>query len=310
MGRALPLRSHLFGRPNASNIAAAVAAAAALGIDRDAAAEGVAALKGVPGRLESVEAGQGFSVYVDYAHTDDALANTLNTVRELRPRRLIVVFGCGGDRDRTKRPLMGAAAARLSDLAILTSDNPRSEDPLAIVAEVEKGIRQVTSDPVRYRVVPDRREAIRSAILEADDGDAVVIAGKGARDLPDPAGSDDPVRRSGGGPGNPAQPGSRRTPAVARVSLAEATRGTEGVLLRGDPEATVGSYSIDTRTLKPGDLFFALVGPNHDAHRFVPEAIRNGAAAVVISRGRAGDFPGAAVIRVQDTTRALQDLGG
>jgi len=97
---------------------------------------------------------------------------------------------------------------------------------------------------------------------------------------------------------------------VARVSLAEATRGTEGVLLWGDPEATVESYSIDTRTLKPGDLFFALMGPNHDAHRFVPEAIRNGAAAVVISRGRAGDFPGAAVLRVQDTTRALQDLGG
>lgn len=179
MGKALPLRSRLFGRPNASNIAAAVAAAAALGTELDAAAEGVTALKGVPGRLESVEAGLGFSVYVDYAHTDDALANTLNTVRELRPRRLIVVFGCGGDRDRTKRPLMGAAAARLSDLAILTSDNPRSEDPLAIVAEVEKGIRQVTSDPVRYRVIPDRREAIRSAILEADGGDAVVIAGKG-----------------------------------------------------------------------------------------------------------------------------------
>jgi UDP-N-acetylmuramoyl-tripeptide--D-alanyl-D-alanine ligase len=97
---------------------------------------------------------------------------------------------------------------------------------------------------------------------------------------------------------------------VARVSLSEATRGTEGVLLRGDPEATVESYSIDTRTLKPGDLFFALVGPNHDAHRFVPEAIRKGAAVVVISRGRAGDFPGAAVLRVPDTTRALQDLGG
>ena len=178
-GKAVPLRSHLFGRPNASNIAAAVAAAAALGVDPEAAAAGVSALKGVPGRLESVDAGQRFSVYVDYAHTDDALVNTLKTVRELRPRRLIVVFGCGGDRDRTKRPLMGAAAARLSDLAILTSDNPRTEDPLAIIAEVEKGIRQVTSDRARYRVIPDRREAIRSALMEADGGDAVVIAGKG-----------------------------------------------------------------------------------------------------------------------------------
>jgi UDP-N-acetylmuramyl-tripeptide synthetase len=156
-----------------------VAAATALGVDPEAAAAGVSALKGVPGRLESVDAGQSFSVYVDYAHTDDALVNTLKTVRELRPRRLIVVFGCGGDRDRTKRPLMGAAAARHSDLAILTSDNPRTEDPLAIIAEVEKGIRQVTSDRARYRVIPDRREAIRSALMEADGGDAVVIAGKG-----------------------------------------------------------------------------------------------------------------------------------
>ncbi len=179
LGKPLALRSHLFGRPNASNIAAAVAASTALGCRPEAALEGIASVKGVPGRLEGIDAGQRFSVYVDYAHTDDALANTLKTVRDLRPRRLIVVFGCGGDRDRTKRPLMGAAAARLADLAILTSDNPRTEDPLAIVSEVEKGIRQVTSDPARYRVIPDRREAIRTAILEADGGDAVVIAGKG-----------------------------------------------------------------------------------------------------------------------------------
>jgi UDP-N-acetylmuramoyl-L-alanyl-D-glutamate--2,6-diaminopimelate ligase len=178
-GAILPLKSRLFGRPNASNIAAAVAVSTALGAQPEHAAAGVAALAGVPGRLESVEAGQRFSVYVDYAHTDDALTSTLKTVRELRPRRLIVVFGCGGDRDRTKRPLMGAAAARLADLAILTSDNPRTEDPLAIVGEVEKGILKVTSDRKRYRVIPDRREAIRAALMEADGGDAVLIAGKG-----------------------------------------------------------------------------------------------------------------------------------
>jgi UDP-N-acetylmuramoyl-L-alanyl-D-glutamate--2,6-diaminopimelate ligase len=179
MGRSVSIRSHLFGRSNASNIAAALAASTALGCPPEVALEGITAVKGVPGRLESVEAGQPFSVYVDYAHTDDALTNTLNTVRELRPRRLIVVFGCGGDRDRTKRPLMGAAAARLADVAILTSDNPRTEDPLAIVSDVEKGIRRVTSDPARFRVIPDRREAIHAAIMEADGGDAVVIAGKG-----------------------------------------------------------------------------------------------------------------------------------
>lgn len=179
MGRPLSVRSRLFGKPNASNVAAAAAAAAALGCDPGLIVSGVAALPGVPGRLESVEAGQGFSVFVDYAHTDDALANVLVAVRELQPRRLLVVFGCGGDRDRTKRAPMGAVAARLADLAILTSDNPRSEDPLAILAEVEQGIRSVTSDPRRFRVIPDRREAIRGALTEAGEGDAVVITGKG-----------------------------------------------------------------------------------------------------------------------------------
>jgi UDP-N-acetylmuramoyl-L-alanyl-D-glutamate--2,6-diaminopimelate ligase len=178
-GSPLRLRTSLFGRPNASNIAAAVGAAMSLGIPAGAVEAGVASLHGVPGRLESVDVGQSFSVYVDYAHTDDALANTLKTVQELHPRRLIAVFGCGGDRDRTKRPLMGAAAARLADVAVLTSDNPRTEDPLAILADVERGIREVTTAPARYRVEPDRREAIRWALTQAGDGDAVVIAGKG-----------------------------------------------------------------------------------------------------------------------------------
>jgi UDP-N-acetylmuramoyl-L-alanyl-D-glutamate--2,6-diaminopimelate ligase len=178
-GRPLRLRTRLFGRPNAYNIAAATAAAMSLECPASAVEAGIAELEGVPGRLESVDLGQSFSVYVDYAHTDDALVNTLRTVQELRPRRLIAVFGCGGDRDRTKRPLMGAAAARLADLAVLTSDNPRSEDPLTILADVERGIREVTTEPSRYRVEPDRREAIRLALTEAGEGDAVVIAGKG-----------------------------------------------------------------------------------------------------------------------------------
>ena len=178
-GRPMNLRTRLFGRPNASNIAAATAAAMSLGCSDSAVETGVAALEGVPGRLESVDLGQSFAVYVDYAHTDDALVNTLKTIQELRPRRLIAVFGCGGDRDRTKRPLMGAAAARFADLAVLTSDNPRTEDPLAILADVERGIREVTTEATRYRVEPDRREAIRLALSEAGEGDAVVIAGKG-----------------------------------------------------------------------------------------------------------------------------------
>ncbi|HEV8377120.1 MAG TPA: UDP-N-acetylmuramoyl-L-alanyl-D-glutamate--2,6-diaminopimelate ligase, partial [Candidatus Polarisedimenticolia bacterium] len=177
-GRPLTLHTPLIGRPNVANIAAAAATAMSMGCSSACVEAGVAALVSVPGRMESVAAGQNFAVYVDYAHSEDSLASALSTVRALGPRRLIVVFGCGGDRDRSKRPLMGAAAARLADLAILTSDNPRSEDPLAILSDVEKGIRQVASAG-SYRVEPDRREAIRLALNEAKEGDAVVIAGKG-----------------------------------------------------------------------------------------------------------------------------------
>jgi UDP-N-acetylmuramyl-tripeptide synthetase len=141
------------------------------------AADGLSALAGVPGRLERVSAGQDFTVVVDYAHTDDALKNLLETVRELGPRRVITVFGCGGDRDRTKRPLMGAVAARLSDVAIVTSDNPRSEPPEAIIEEVRRGMPPGRGAEVLSIV--DRREAIARALEMARPGAAVVIAGKG-----------------------------------------------------------------------------------------------------------------------------------
>jgi UDP-N-acetylmuramyl-tripeptide synthetase len=134
-------------------------------------------ISGVPGRLERVHAGQEFAVIVDYAHTDDALKKLLETVRQLRPRRLITVFGCGGDRDRTKRPLMGAVAARLSDVVIVTSDNPRSEPPEAIIEEIQLGMNGGRKTG-RLAFV-DRREAIRCALEMAKPEDAVVIAGKG-----------------------------------------------------------------------------------------------------------------------------------
>ncbi len=173
----LPLETHLLGRFNVHNVLAACAAAHALGVADEAVAAGVASLKGVPGRMERVEAGQDFTVIVDYAHTDDALRNLLETVREIGPRRLIVVFGCGGDRDRTKRPLMGAVAARLSDIAIVTSDNPRSEPPEAILEDIQRGMNGYKK--AERRVIVDRREAIAAALELAAAGDAVVIAGKG-----------------------------------------------------------------------------------------------------------------------------------
>jgi UDP-N-acetylmuramoyl-L-alanyl-D-glutamate--2,6-diaminopimelate ligase len=169
-------QSPLAGRPNLYNRLAATATALGLGLPRSAIEQGLAGLAAVPGRFERVDLGQPFAVFVDYAHTDDALRNVLATARGLQPRRLITVFGCGGDRDRAKRPLMGEAAASLSDLAILTSDNPRSEDPLAIIEDALVGVRKAGK---AHRVEPDRAAAIAMALHEAEKGDVVVIAGKG-----------------------------------------------------------------------------------------------------------------------------------
>ena len=171
------IRTPLLGRFNVQNLMAAFGAALALGVPPETAILGLASLAGVPGRLERVAAGQDFTVVVDYAHTDDALKNLLETVRELGPRRIITVFGCGGDRDRTKRPLMGAVAARLSDVVVVTSDNPRREPPEAILDEIQRGMNGTRR--AQRHVIVDRREAIGRALGMAGPGDAVVIAGKG-----------------------------------------------------------------------------------------------------------------------------------
>jgi UDP-N-acetylmuramoyl-L-alanyl-D-glutamate--2,6-diaminopimelate ligase len=169
----IELETRLRGRFNVENVLGAVAAARLLGIDDDAIAYGVRELRGVPGRFEAVDEGQPFAVLVDYAHTPDSLENVLRTARDLAQNRVICVFGCGGDRDRGKRPLMGGIATDLADLAIITSDNPRSEEPEAIIAEILEG---AGSD---VEVEADRREAIARAVATAGDGDVVVIAGKG-----------------------------------------------------------------------------------------------------------------------------------
>jgi UDP-N-acetylmuramoyl-L-alanyl-D-glutamate--2,6-diaminopimelate ligase len=178
----LRVKSALVGRPNVYNILAAISTATALGLPFDAIERGVRQLEGVPGRFQVVSgAGDEVTVVVDYAHTDDALRNLLETARPLARGRLITVFGCGGDRDRTKRPLMGAVAGRLSDLILITSDNPRSEDPRRIIEEVQRGITADTrrDSGQRLLAIVDRREAISKAIELARAGDLVLIAGKG-----------------------------------------------------------------------------------------------------------------------------------
>jgi UDP-N-acetylmuramyl-tripeptide synthetase len=168
--------SPLVGRPHVYNILAATSASLELGFDLDKIVNGIETCVGAPGRFERVPHDGDFAIVVDYAHSDDALLNVLKTARDLTKGRIITVFGCGGDRDKTKRSPMGEVAGKNSDLAIITSDNPRTEDPLKIISQIEVGIKD-TNCP--YLVVSDRREAIHTAIQKAKAGDVVLIAGKG-----------------------------------------------------------------------------------------------------------------------------------
>ncbi|MDA8097372.1 MAG: UDP-N-acetylmuramoyl-L-alanyl-D-glutamate--2,6-diaminopimelate ligase [Clostridia bacterium] len=172
--------TRLVGQFNVYNALAAVALGLAEGFTPSEIRLALSGVRGIPGRFEPVYLGQDFGVIVDYAHTPDGLENVLRAARKITMGRVITVFGCGGDRDRTKRPIMGRIAVGCSDLAIVTSDNPRTEDPLSIIEQVEVGVREVK--PSGYLVVPDRREAIGRAIAEARAGDIVVIAGKGHED--------------------------------------------------------------------------------------------------------------------------------
>jgi UDP-N-acetylmuramoyl-L-alanyl-D-glutamate--2,6-diaminopimelate ligase len=174
----LEITSPLVGRHNVYNLLAGIAVAIALDIDAEAITQGIAQLHRVPGRLERVEGGQDFAVFVDYAHTPDALEQVLQLVQAETTGRLITVFGCGGDRDPGKRPLMGQVATRLSDYTIITSDNPRTEDPQHIIDEIITGVHSAAD----YVALPDRQEAIAHAIAMAQPCDTVVIAGKGHED--------------------------------------------------------------------------------------------------------------------------------
>ena len=173
----IEVRSPLVGKINVYNILAAIGAGIALEIPAAKIEEGIANLENVPGRFQRIDEGQPFLVVVDYAHTDDALRNLISTARELNPSgRIITVFGAGGERDRTKRPLMGEAAGSLSNLVVLTSDNPRSEDPLRIINDVVVGLQKADA---KYKVEPERERALEIAIEEAQPGDIVLLAGKG-----------------------------------------------------------------------------------------------------------------------------------
>jgi UDP-N-acetylmuramoyl-L-alanyl-D-glutamate--2,6-diaminopimelate ligase len=167
---------NLPGKFNVYNALAAVGTCLQLGVPMEVIVEALKIIKGAKGRFESVMSPEGYTAIVDYAHTPDALENVLLTAKEFKPNRLITVFGCGGDRDKTKRPMMGEISGKLSDLTIITSDNPRTEDPLQILKDIEQGIKQTSG---KYEIIEDRKEAIEKALKIAEKGDIVIVAGKG-----------------------------------------------------------------------------------------------------------------------------------
>jgi murE/murF fusion protein len=259
----------LIGQYNVANIALAVGIAEALGIEHAQIAAGVSALEGVPGRVERVANHADLDIFVDYAHTPDALRNVLAALRPLTRRRLICVFGCGGDRDPTKRPKMGAAVAELADLAVVTSDNPRTENPRKIIDQILPAV------PKPFFVDVDRRVAIHAAIAEAVPGDVVVIAGKGHEDYQIVGTTkhhfDDREEAA-------AAAGEREHRLVAGLA-----RDAGGDVL-GDGRLLVDRVVIDSRAAAPGALYVAIRGDKHDGHRFCLDAIKAGAVAVMVDR--------------------------
>jgi len=331
-----PLRSPLIGRFNLSNLLAAAAAALSLDVPADAIAAGVAALAQVPGRLERVSRAGEPAVFVDYAHTEDALRRVLETLNEHRRGRVVTVFGCGGDRDRAKRPLMGQAAVDASDLTVVTTDNPRSEDPAAIIAAIEAGIAargvprrapetlaREGGDPAgpppgkAYTVIPDRAAAIAAAVAALDDRDIGLVAGKGHEDyqilgqrriffddrLVARAALDARARPRASAPAG----GAATDAPVFRAE--EIVAAADGEWIAGPADALFRGVSTDTRTLAPGSLFVALTGERFDGHDCLGEALARGAGGLLIARGKRDRLPavpdGIGVVAVDDPLTAL-----
>ena len=267
----------------------------------------------MPGRLEAVPAKRQFRIFVDYAHTDDALINVMKTLRELSPNRLIVVFGCGGNRDKAKRPKMAAAVDQLADWGIITSDNPRKEKPEAIIEDVQAGFAGATT-----KSMVDRREAIQKAVAMAQPRDIMLLAGKGHETYQEFADHtvpfDDVAVASDALAANPLEVGWKHEPRQDfRRNMEPTTLGTlsewaGGQLLSGDSAQAVTTICTDSRALKSGDLFLALRGEKFDAHDFVPEAAKLDAVGVVVENAPADLPENSPVIRVADTLAALQQM--
>lgn len=283
----------LIGHYNVDNIALAVGIGEALGLAHSAISKGISEMHGVPGRVERVDNEQGLNILVDYAHTPDALVNVLAALRPITKARLLCVFGCGGDRDPDKRPQMGAAVSEAADLAFVTSDNPRTEDPQAILDMITPAV------PDAFFVDTDRRVAIQAAIAEATPNDVVLIAGKGHEDYQvvgtETIHFDD------------------REEASAACLLRKAFR-RDSILLetqgRCTQEGETSEFSrviIDGRSAAPGDLYVAIKGETFDGHDFCQQALDAGATGLLVAKGR-GNYKGATIIEVDDPREALGNI--
>ena len=291
---------------NVYNVMSAVGAALAEKVAPETIKKALEAFKSVPGRFELVDAGQEFSIIVDYAHTPDGLENILRTAREITAGRILTVFGCGGDRDRTKRPIMGRIAAKLSDVVLVTSDNPRSEDPERILTEVEVGVLEKIGDK-RHERIADRREAIGRAVLLAEKQDSVIIAGKGHEDYQILKNEtihfdDKEVAREA--------VAAREKSYEMRFPLADIVRAAGADIVRGAEDVVFSDIALDTRKISAGSLFVALRGERFDGADFAVQAVEKGAAGVLV----ASDTPEAklpkegCVLKAADPLRAYQEI--
>ncbi|HHD56633.1 MAG TPA: UDP-N-acetylmuramoyl-L-alanyl-D-glutamate--2,6-diaminopimelate ligase, partial [Desulfobulbaceae bacterium] len=311
------VRSELTGRYNVLNMLAAAGAASALSVSGEDIAAGLSAVHQVPGRLERVNlpglaAGECPAVFVDYAHTPDGLANVLAVLGTMTTGRLICVFGCGGDRDTGKRASMGEIAAQMSDVVLLTSDNPRTEDPLTILAQAAAGVRDAgksersleemfadNNGQNGFQVIADRALAIRQACALAGPDDIVLIAGKGHEQYQilgkEKIFFDDRIQAKNG---------------LAAWTVRHLLAATGGRCIHGagQPVRMLGAVSTDTRTLQPGDVFLALKGDTFDGHAFVGQAANRGAGALIVADDVDVGESTLPVIQVADTLTALGDL--
>lgn len=312
-----PFSSPLTGSYNVLNLLVAAGVGMGLGIKPEIIRKGLSQVASVPGRLERVAlpgAGKGAlpAIFVDYAHTPDALENVLQTLKVLAPGRLICIFGCGGDRDRGKRPLMGGMAARYADVVIVTSDNPRTENADAIIEDIlpcfaESGLKRMdaaallTAQPhvQGYAVITNRHEAIATTCSLAVPADTILIAGKGHEDY-QIIGTErhyfDDRREAANG--------------LLRWNEGHLLAATGGEVTYGRQRDVLNRVSTDSRTLTAGDIFVALKGENFDGHAYIPQAVQAGARAVIVEEMPAQPEEGVLYIKVKDCLKALGDLAG